>query len=97
MTKIDQSIQGGLPTYIFKCYCGEDSYLEVMQDPDDRELYISITQRPTRLRERLKLAWKALRGLEFTNAGDVILLDTDAKKLIEALTLAAPKPKEKED
>lgn len=97
MAKVDNQVQGDLPTYIFKCYCGENSYLEIMQDPEDKELYISITQHPTRLRERLKLAWKALRGLEFTAAGDIILLDDDVKKLIKALEFPAVEGADNED
>jgi hypothetical protein len=93
MSKIDNTTQGRLDSYIFKCYCGEDSYLEVMQNPDDGEFYISITQHPTRLLERLKMAWKALRGIEFTSSNEVILLEKDANKLIVALT----KPNRKEE
>jgi len=97
MAKIDNKTQWSQfgETHIFKCYCGSNSYIQVIQDPEDRELYFSITQHPTRLKERLGTAWKALRGLEFTASDEVILLDTDARKLIKALTLP-PKPIKKE-
>lgn len=96
MAKIDNQVQGSMPTHIFKCYCGENSYIEIIQDPEDKEFYFSITQRPTRLKERLTTAWKALRGLEFTASNEVIVLDTDAHKIIEALTLPTPPIKGKE-
>ena len=88
MSKIQEKIQGEFDDYIFKCYCGENSYLQVTQDPDDRELYISITLKPTRLSERLELAWKSLRGMEFYATDEVIILGEDSDKLIEALTLS---------
>lgn len=86
MTKLAETIQGNLETHIFKCYCGEDSYLEVMQDSEDKEFYISITMHPTSISERIKAAWKALRGLEFSASNTVIILEEDADKLAAALT-----------
>lgn len=87
MTKINQTIQGNMDSSIFKCYCGENSYLEVIKDPEDKQIYISITLRPTRLRERLKLAYRALRGLEFTSSNEVVIDGDDIKELIKALKL----------
>lgn len=89
MSKLNQEIQGHMPTHIFKCYCGEDSYLEIMQDPDDKEFYLTITKHPTRLKERLKLAWKAFRGLEFAASNEVIIAEKDAKKIAKALETAS--------
>lgn len=91
MAKIDNKTQGSYGSHIFKCYCGENSYLEILQDPDDRELYIYITQHPTRLRERLSTAWRALRGLEFMSSNEIVLLEEDAEKLIKALKLKGTK------
>lgn len=86
MTRLDQKIQGDMETHVFKCYCGEDSYLVVTKDSKDDQLYISITKHPTRLVERLKLAWKSLRGLEFTTTNEVIIDGSDADNLALALT-----------
>lgn len=87
MTKINQTIQGNLETHIFKCYCGENSYLEVMKDTDDKQIYINITLHPTRLSERLKLAWRALRGLEFSASNEVVIDGKDIGSLIRGIKL----------
>ena len=86
MTKLTEDSQWNTGRHIFKCWCGEDSYLEVIQDVEDGEYYISITQHPTRLKERLAMAWKALRGIEFTASNSVMIVEKDAKKLVKALT-----------
>lgn len=85
MSKINQVIQGGGEVHIFKCYCGEDSFLEFTGRKEDDEIYAQITIHPTRLGKRLKLAWKALRGLEFTASNSVIIDGKDLPKLIKAL------------
>lgn len=87
MAKIDNKIQWDTPTHLFKCYCGESSFLEIIHDDEDRQLYISITQHPTTLRERLTLAWKALCGYEFSASNEVVLDEEDINKLIKALKL----------
>lgn len=92
MTKIMEKIQGdssGFETHIFKCYCGEDSYLEIIQDKEDREIFVTITKHPTRLKERLIMAWKSLRGIEFTTTNHVMLLQEDISKLRSALKVKA--------
>lgn len=85
MTKLEQKIQGDMESHIFKCYCGENSYLEITRDDDDKQFYLSISVSPTRLAERLKLAWKALLGLEFSTSNEIMIDYTDARMLIEAL------------
>lgn len=85
MSKIDQTIQGNMDSHIFKCYCGENSYLEIVRDFEDDQRYISITMHPTRLKERLKLAWKALRGLEFSVSNEVVIDGDDINKVRKAL------------
>jgi hypothetical protein len=87
MSKVEQLIQGNMEYHIFRCYCGECSYLSIIQDSEDDQIYIEITLHPTRLTERLKLAWKALRGLEFLASNEVIIDGSDAEKLIEAVRL----------
>ena len=37
--------------------------------------------------ERLKLAWMAIRGLEFSVSNEIIIDNTDIKKLIKALEM----------
>jgi hypothetical protein len=86
MTKVQEGDQFQREIHIFKCWCGEESYLEITQDADDKEFYISITQHPTRFMERLKMAWAALRGIEFSSSNCVVLLEEDANKLVAALT-----------
>lgn len=97
MSKVEEQLQGGFPTYIFKCYCGEHSFLEVMQDLEDRELYINITQHPTRLKERLTTAWRALRGLEFSSSNEVIIDEKDIDRLMEALKINPTNETEKDN
>lgn len=86
MTKLNQKVQGSFATHVFKCYCGEHKFLEVMQDPVHKEIYISITMYHESLFERIKMAWQCLRGLDSVMvAGDVILDQDDIRKLIESL------------
>jgi hypothetical protein len=88
MTKLAEKNQFNSDNYVFKCYCAEHSYLDITQDPDDGEIYISITQHPTRLTDRIVMAWRALRGVEFSSSNEVVLLKEDISKLQEALILA---------
>lgn len=85
MTKLNQQVQGHMESHVFTCYCGEDSYLQISRDDEDGQYYISITKHPTRLGERLKTAWQALKGLEFTASNEVIIDGADAASLVEAL------------
>ncbi len=86
MTKLTEKTQFNFAeTNIFKCWCGENSYLDITKDLDDGDIYITITQYPTRLLERVKMAYKALRGIEFTSSNSVMLAQEDIKKLIKSL------------
>lgn len=99
MTKLTEHSQWGDygDYYIFKCWCGENSYLEVSVDKKDGELYICITRHPTRFRERLKMAWEAIRGIEFTSSNSVMIVPEDVPKLIEALQQIKSLEKSRED
>lgn len=90
MTKLKESTQWPVEFHIYKCWCGEDSYLQVARDDEDKQFYISITVHPTRFLERLRMAWKALRGIEFTASNEVIVDFQDAKELTAALS---PQPR----
>lgn len=85
MTKIEQKIQFDSHSEVFKCYCGENSYLEFIYDKDDDQYYVNITIHPTRLLERLKLAWKALRGLEFSTSNEVIVDGPDFRRYLRTV------------
>lgn len=86
MTKLKESTQfKDLETSIFKCWCGESSYLEVVKDVDDGDIYVTISKYPTKLLERLKTAYKALRGIEFDSTNSVMIAKEDVIKLIRAL------------
>lgn len=93
MSRVDQLIQGNIPLDVFRCYCGESSYLEIMHDAEDDQFYIYITLSPTRLKERLRLAWKALRGIEFLASNEVIIDGSDIEKVAAALS---PQPQLKQ-
>jgi len=72
MPIIKQKTQvGGIDEESVQCYCGENSYISVKRWDDEYIVY--ITQSPTSLRERLRLAWAALRGLEFHYSNEVLL------------------------
>jgi len=83
MTELKQKIQFENKSEVFKCYCGENSYLEFIYDKEDDQYYVTITLQPTRLLERLKLAWKALRGLEFSSANEVVIDGEDFRKYLK--------------
>lgn len=85
MSNIEQKIQFDGKSEIFKCYCGEHSYLEVTYDRVDDQYYVSITLHPTRFLERLKLAWKALRGIEFSSSNEVVIDGPDFRKYIKEI------------
>jgi hypothetical protein len=85
MSKIDQTVQGDMPSHIFKCYCGEFSYLEIILDKDDQQIYFAISMSPTTLWSRVKLAWRAIHGLEFSTSNEVIIDGKDVPKIIKAL------------
>lgn len=85
MTKIKQVVQGNMDTSIYKCYCGEYSYLEIIRDEEDSQFYFHISVYPTRLLERLVLAWKALRGIEFMVSNEVIVDGKDVPDMIKFL------------
>ena len=86
MTEIKQFTQGKLGNeHIFQCYCGEDSYLNVTHDEEDNQFYFDITLAPSRLPERIKRAWQALRGLEFGCSNEVIIDGSDIKELSDFL------------
>lgn len=97
MTKIIEKTQWRhIETNIFKCWCGENSYLDITSD-NDGDLYITITQYPTNLLERFKLAFKALRGLEFSSSNSVMIVNEDINKLIKALRNNNAKAKNRTD
>jgi hypothetical protein len=85
MTELIEKDQFQTETHTYKCWCGENSYLTIVIDREDGEAYISITQSPTRLIERLSLAWKALRGIEFTSSNEVIISDDEVEELMKML------------
>lgn len=86
MTKLKESTQfKDLETSIFKCWCGEVSYLEIVRDVEDGDIYVTITKHPTRLLERLRSAYKALRGIEFDATNSVMIAKEDIAALIKAL------------
>lgn len=87
MTKIKEKTQfKDLEINIFRCWCGESSYLEVVKDVEDGDIYVTITKYPTRLLERLKTAYKALRGIEFDATNSVMIAKEDVSKLVKALS-----------
>ena len=89
MTKLVEKTQfKDFETNIFKCWCGESSYLEVVKDIEDGDIYITITKYPTRLLERLKMAYMALRGIEFDSTNSVMIAQEDIPQLIKALKKA---------
>lgn len=86
MTKLNQKQQYDNESHIFKCWCGEHSYLEVSKfDEDTGDIEIYLTQHPSSLFERLRLAFMSLRGLEITTSSSVIIAEEDVKELIKAL------------
>jgi hypothetical protein len=85
--KLKQKIQGDMDSHVFKCYCGEYSYLEIVRDSDYKQVYVNITMNPTTIRERLSMAWKSLRGIEFSVSNEVVIDSVDLAELRKALTL----------
>lgn len=90
MSKMTQDSQGGeRQVLIYQCYCGEDSYLTIEKAKWEHlpgEYLVSITMRPSTLRNRLSCAWKALRGLEFSGSNHQILSQKQIKEMVAELT-----------
>lgn len=64
MSKLEESSDATHEELIFPCNCHEDHYLRIAWDDEDptwRLLWIEHHERPKGL-NRIKIAWKALRG-----------------------------------
>lgn len=85
MTKLQERNQFNSVSQVYKCWCGEYSYLEIIRDEEDSQFYFHISVYPTRLLERLVLAWKALRGIEFMVSNEVIVDGKDVPSIIKFL------------
>lgn len=84
MTKLTEQSQFGLDTDIFKCWCGEYSYLEVIKDSDG-DIYVAITQYPRSITERLKAIFGIITGTGYSGSNSVMVTKDDVNKLIKAL------------
>lgn len=72
-------------TSIFKCWCGENSYLDITKDKIGDYICITITQNPTTVSDRIKMAWKCLRGLEFSSSNSVLISEQNIENLVKEL------------
>ncbi len=90
MTEMRPRWWEGLHEHHFPCECGDWHYLHVQVDDTDPEfclLNIADTWEPVGWRDRLKAAWKMLRGQTHYAAG--VLLNEpnvrDLKAVVDAL------------
>lgn len=69
---------------VFTCHCGGYHYLDIWawDDKDFSDWSVCFVERPQRLRDRLRAAYKALRGQDVFSAE---LYPADAKKFVEAV------------
>ncbi len=64
---------------LYRCECGEFSFLEVWYDGDF--YYFMITYSPRGIIEKLKAIWAILRGAKYGVSEDIVLSETSIKQL----------------
>ena len=83
MTKIEEEKFEDHDELIFPCDAGDDHFLRIAWDDNDtdwRFLWITSEWRPERLRDRIKDAFKILRGKEYCYQ-EIVLNDVTVASL----------------
>lgn len=89
MSIMKQKIQFGEQTsVIFQCNCGEDTYLNVERfdwREGEFDYHVSVSNQPGLLSDRLKTAWRALRGQRHAVSSHVLLSPEQFEDLLTEL------------
>ena len=66
---------------LYKCDCGEFSFLEVLHDTNDDSYYVTITAYPRTFKEKARAIWAVLRGATYGASEEMVLNKENAEDL----------------
>ena len=72
---------------LYKCSCGEFSFLEVIHDSDDDFYYFTISYYPKSFWQKIKAIYAIIRGSRFGASEEVVLTIEDAQDLSDFIGL----------